>query len=504
MKSTFTNSTRLFTFFLLSFLSIPLVILAQIGPGIASVNSPSGGFNVDGTLIANSTTGDWVDGTGSGGFILTNSGAPLNVGTTYHLFDPYNISSDNIFGGGLKVTDNPNDWTWVTGTANDKTDMNNALIHLTTDTNGNVWVIFAADRLSNSGNAYVDFEFLQTTMTKTAGGFATSAPASTGGRSEGDFLLTVYFESGVAKFDIQRWELNGSVWDYKTYFSALPLNSVFAAGNSTTVPVPFQAFGVNSYLQNTFIESAVNLTAVLGAIDPCTSLKIKTVFVKSKTSTSSSAAIKDFFDPLAIDNLTLGSADAGDDDTVCTGSSYMLQGSAIPSNGYQVISKNWSVVSGSATITDPENLNSNISINGSSATFRLTVVTGPIAGSGSQCTVFDDVIITVNQPLTCSINGSVDPICPSSFSNIYSAPNSATYLWNISGNGSIDGSTNSQTVSVTAGSVCNETFILSLTITDENGCTSTCTKTVTVIDNTVPIINTSAGSLNHTLQCNNT
>ncbi|MFV5686681.1 gliding motility-associated C-terminal domain-containing protein [Flavobacterium sp. GB2R13] len=504
MKSTFTNSTRIFAIFLLSFLCFPTVILAQIGPGTAPVNSPAGGFNIDGTLIANTAVGDWTDGTGTGGFILANSGVPLNSGTTYHLYDPYNNSSDNIFGGGDKVSDNPNSMTWVPGTANNKTDMNNALIHLTTDSNGNVWVIFAADRLSNSGNAYVDFEFLQTAITKTSSGFATTAPASTGGRTAGDFLLTVYFESGVAKFDIQRWELNGSIWEYKTYFASLLPNSVYAAGNSTIVPVPFQAFGVNNYLQNTFIESAVNLTEVLGTIDPCTSLKIKTVFVKSKTSTSSSAAIKDFFDPLPIDNLTLGSSDAGDDDTVCAGSSYMLQGSAVPSDGYTVISKTWSVVSGTATIVDPTNLNSNVSITGSSATFRLTVVTAPIVGSGSQCTVSDDVIITVNQPLTCSITGSNGPLCPSSSSNIYSAPASTTYSWSISGNGSIAGSPNSQTVSVTAGSGCNTTFTLSSTITDSHGCISTCTKTVSVVDDTLPIISTSAGTLDHTLQCNNT
>ncbi|MFV8340755.1 hypothetical protein ACNQGL_15975, partial [Flavobacterium sp. LB3P21] len=504
MKSNFTHSTRLFTTLLLFFLSFTTVSLAQIGPGIAPINTPSGGFNIDGTLFANTATGDWVDGTGAGGFILNNSGGALNTGTTYHLYDLYNTSSDNIFGGGDKVGDNPNNWTWTPGTANDKTDMNNALIHLTTDSNGNVWVVFAADRLSNSGNAYVDFEFLQTPMSKTTTGFATSAPASTGGRTLGDFLLTVYFENGVAKFDIQRWELVGGTWEYKTYFSSLPLNSVFAAGNTSTIPVPYQAFGVNSYLQNTFIESAVNLTAVLGSIDPCTSLKIKTVFVKSKTSTSSSAAIKDFFNPVAIDNLTLGSSDAGDDATVCSGLPYTLQGSAVPSNGYQVISKTWSLVSGTATIDSPNSLNSNVNITGNSATFRLTVVTGPISGSGSQCTVSDDVTITVSQPLTCSISGSDEPLCPSSTSNIYTAPTSANYEWSISGNGVIVGSKNSQSVSVTAGSGCNATFILSLKITDANGCISTCTKTVTVVDNTDPVVTTAEASLNQTLQCSDT
>jgi hypothetical protein len=38
------------------------------------------------------------------------------------------------------------------------------------------------------------------------------------------------------------------------FFSSLPVNPVFAAGNTSTIPVPYQ-FGVNA---NTFIESAVD------------------------------------------------------------------------------------------------------------------------------------------------------------------------------------------------------------------------------------------------------
>ncbi|MEY4084536.1 MAG: hypothetical protein RL074_323, partial [Bacteroidota bacterium] len=184
----------------------------------------------------------------------------------------------------------------------------------------------------------------------------------------------------------------------KTYFSSLPLNSVYAAGNSTTVPVPYSAFGTNSYPQNTFIESAVNLTEVLGAIDPCANLKIgaidpcanlkiKTIFVKSKTSTAPSASIKDFFEPLAVTNLTLGSADAGDDDTICSGGNYKLQGVAVPSSNYTVVSTTWSVLSGSATIASPNTLDSYVTINGSSATLRLTVETHPSNGIGTHCIV---------------------------------------------------------------------------------------------------------------------
>ena len=500
MKPTFTRLGRLFVFV---FFHCSLVLSAQIGPGIAPVSSPSGGFNIDGTLSSNSAIGDWVSGTGSGGFVLANSGTPLNIKTTYHLYDEYNSSTDNIFGGGDKVSDNPNSMSWTLGTANNKTDMNNALIHFTTDANGNVWFVFAADRLSNSGNAYIDFEFLQDELTKTATGFASTGSSVTGGRTQGDFLLTVYFENGAANFDIQHWENVSGTWQYKTYFSSLPLNSVYAAGNSTTVPVPYSAFGTNSYPQNTFIESAVNLTEVLGAIDPCANLKIKTIFVKSKTSTAPSASIKDFFEPLAVTNLTLGSADAGDDDTICSGGNYKLQGAAVPSSNYTVVSTTWSVLSGSATIASPTTLDSYVTINGSSATLRLTVETHPSNGIGTHCIVYDDVTITTTPSPSCSITGSNGPLCPSTIANNYAAPVSSSYSWSISGNGTLSGSTTSQTASVTAGQNCNASFTLTLNTTDANGCTSECTKTVAVNDTNSPIITTTIGTLNHTLQCNN-
>ncbi|WP_310595743.1 gliding motility-associated C-terminal domain-containing protein [Flavobacterium sp.] len=501
MKPTFTRLGRLFVFV---FFHCSLVLSAQIGPGIAPVSSPSGGFNINGTLSSNSAIGDWVFGTGSGGFVLANSGTPLNIKTTYHLYDEYNSSTDNIFGGGDKVSDNPNSMSWTLGTANNKTDMNNALIHFTTDANGNVWFVFAADRLSNSGNAYIDFEFLQDELTKTATGFASTGSSVTGGRTQGDFLLTVYFENGAANFDIQHWENVSGTWQYKTYFSSLPLNSVYAAGNSTTVPVPYSAFGTNSYPQNTFIESVVNLTEVLGAIDPCANLKIKTIFVKSKTSTAPSASIKDFFEPLAVTNLTLGSADAGDDDTICSGGNYKLQGVAVPSSNYAVVSTTWSVLSGSVTIASPTTLDSYVTINGSSATLRLTVETHPSNGIGTHCIVYDDVTITTTPSPSCSITGSNGPLCPSTIANNYAAPVSSSYSWSISGNGTLSGSTTSQTVSVTAGQNCNASFTLTLNTTDTNGCTSECTKTVAVNNTTSPIITTTSGTLNHTLQCNNT
>src|SRR5204863_7718245 len=90
-------------------------------------------------------------------------------------------------------------------------------------------------------------------------------------------------------------------------------------------------------------------------------------------------------------------------------------------------------------------------------------------------------------------------ICPNS-TNTYSGPSSGVdlYSWSISGNGTISGSTTGSSVTVVAGSLCNNNFILSLIVT-LNSCTKTCTQGFTVIDVTSPIIG-SAGA-NATISC---
>lgn len=90
----------------------------------------------------------------------------------------------------------------------------------------------------------------------------------------------------------------------------------------------------------------------------------------------------------------------------------------------------------------------------------------------------------INANPTCSVTG-LDPVCASTTGHIYSAPASMTnYAWGISGNGTIPGATNAQTVSVNAGAA--GTFTVSVTITDANACTSSCSKMVTV--NSLPSV----------------
>jgi gliding motility-associated-like protein len=109
--------------------------------------------------------------------------------------------------------------------------------------------------------------------------------------------------------------------------------------------------------------------------------------------------------------------------------------------------------------------------------------------NGNGCTALDTRNVPVKALPTCSITGPDGPLSPSSSGNIYSAPPGKSYVWSISGNATIAGSTTSQSVSVTVGANCGVSFTLSLEITDLPGavlaCSSICNKEMTVSSNSI-------------------
>src|SRR5580765_248860 len=170
--------------------------------GLAPVATPAGGFAIDGDVIGNTPadTGDWIvcppPPAGIGGAVLDKNGVPLNPLTTIHVNDPYgNMGTDLVFTGGLKWFDDPNTWKWTTGKSSSKTDLNNALLHVATDGLGHIWAVVSCDRLSVSGDSYIDFEFLQNTLSRAANGsFVSTGPH--GGRTTNDLLLSLAFTGG--------------------------------------------------------------------------------------------------------------------------------------------------------------------------------------------------------------------------------------------------------------------------------------------------------------------
>ena len=116
----------------------------------------------------------------------------------------------------------------------------------------------------------------------------------------------------------------------------------------------------------------------------------------------------------------------------------------------------------SYTATDP-----------SSVTIDI-IVTDP-DGCDSSC----QKIVTVNTNPDCTITAA-NSVCANSTANPASVPDAgvgATYVWSIAG-GSITAGQNTASITYTAGA--GPSMTIDLTITDANGCVSTCQKIVTV------------------------
>ena len=468
----------------------PLTGIAAVAPpaGVAPVYVPAGGFGIEGDLMSGmplGAVGDWLLLNGPGGAVLDASGAPIDPVTTMHFQDPYgNSGSDMIFAGGLKWFDDPGTWSWTVSKASSKTDINNVALHFTPDADGHIWAIISADRLSTSGDSYIDFEFLQRPLTRNADG-SFDSEGSDGGRTSNDLLLSLAFIGGgkVADFLALRWIPKGDgTFGYVDAANSLPQGRYFAALNSNDVAVPYGAFGTTIYPPNSFVEGAIDLTALLGSLNPCLPFQVKTIMVKTKASASDNASIEDFIDPIQV-NLTIGpSASAGEDQFMCSEDGtalFSLQGHTT-SGLYPILSNQWSVVSGDAVIESPDALATMVHVSSGTAVLRLSVY------QEQGCIESDDVTLTIRPLPACQISGPTTDVCPGSTAQFSAPAGMASYEWSVSGNGTITGPANEETVSVVAGPGCHTPFTVSLIVTS-NDCTSACSVDV-MIDDTVPPI----------------
>ncbi|MGE5424860.1 MAG: T9SS type A sorting domain-containing protein [Syntrophothermus sp.] len=96
--------------------------------------------------------------------------------------------------------------------------------------------------------------------------------------------------------------------------------------------------------------------------------------------------------------------------------------------------------------------------------------------------------VTVNGGPSCSIVPSqLAPYCPASTQTFTGPPGMSSYAWSITGNGTISGVTDQQSVSVLAGDTCNTSFTLSLQVTNEFSCSSSCSQSYLVNDVVPPV-----------------
>ena len=313
-----------FQVLLLLLLATAALVNAQTGR--APVETPPIGFGIDGDANANtypatpsfSNTGDWfsngASGSGMSLFDMSDITSPYTFNyysdQSIHYEDAWSGEDPTILTGSTKVSDPYGvNFTWGPGQNPNKNEINNAVIHFTFGSNANgltgnpddLWCVFAADRQVNNGDAYIDFEFLQSRVelvedpaNPLQGWFESDGPDGT--RTVGDILVTIQFTNGgnVPTPVIQKWLPNGSGgFGWVTQNLAQYAGQIYMTSNIVPVTPLWNPYGQTTYDLNQFAEGAINLTAVMGiGQDECGLLS--TVFVRTKTSASPTAELKDF------------------------------------------------------------------------------------------------------------------------------------------------------------------------------------------------------------------
>ena len=225
---------------------------------------------------------DWAKGaTGSG--LLTS---PTIV-------DPIGNADTSNFSIGSKENDNPLTWNGGTGTASPKDDMGNIFIGdqlqpLPPGANSHLWTFVAVERASNNGTTFFDFEFNQKPNVTNANGI--SVPH----RTAGD-ILVVAQQLGSGSFaisgTIQEW--TGSAWG-----AAIPADpsQFYGLSNDAAIPVGPWADAIASggtIGERQFAEMAFDLTS-LGVVLACPSQGFGEVNVRTRSSITDNAALKDY------------------------------------------------------------------------------------------------------------------------------------------------------------------------------------------------------------------
>lgn len=269
-----------------------LACLALIlsGTTAAQANLPGSPFDAgDGNLVVNDEVNDWANIGISCVTPVAGCGIDLPTG-----------QSDNSFGTGTKEdTAVP---SVVDGSIpNNKSDLTRFYARFVEEANGSTYAYLAWERVQEpNGTTNMDFEFNQSNVVSSNG--------VTPVRTAGDVLI---------KYDLSQGGVN-PVLGYHTWV-ATGSKSLCEAANATpcwgkvqtlagnfegsinTVVVtdPIAPDAPRDLSVRTFGEAAINLTAadIVGA-DPC--LPFSSAYLKSRSSDSFTAALKDFIAPISV------------------------------------------------------------------------------------------------------------------------------------------------------------------------------------------------------------
>ncbi|MDQ4490884.1 hypothetical protein RBS60_11830 [Sinomonas sp. ASV486] len=234
-----------------------------------------------------------------------------NVAGLHTGIDQPSGSGDNAFGQGTK--EDSSAVTVVDGSIPpNKNDLTRFYEASETASNNHTYLYLAWERLVNIGNANLDFEINQKATTGFTG--TTTGPLTLN-RTAGDLLVSYDFGgSGTPTLGINTWltAAAGNTVGQCYSANALPcwgnhlvLNGTVSQGAVNTVqvtdPIANQNLGVGL-----FGEAAIDLTAA-GVIPPGTCEAFGSAFVKSRSSSSFTAEIKDFIAPIAVNISNCGS-----------------------------------------------------------------------------------------------------------------------------------------------------------------------------------------------------
>jgi Prealbumin-like fold domain len=282
-----------------------VAVLMLLGASVALANLPGSTFDGgNGLILPTNGTTDWAVNPPN-----------LHTGT-----DLPSGSGDNAFGQGTKednaavtivsgsIPPNKNDLTQF-GVASESKSIGGV---------PNQFLYLAWERAVNIGNANLDFEINQAG----AGFTASTTGAVTITRTAGDLLVTYDFSgSGKPTIGLNIWLTSASV-PVITGFSTntcLASNSFPCWGDHKDMSgAGLAEAGVNTAIFNDtvfshlpslgiglFGEAAINLTAA-GVFPPGKCEVLGTVFVKSRSSSSFGAELKDFIAPIAVGVNTCG------------------------------------------------------------------------------------------------------------------------------------------------------------------------------------------------------
>jgi hypothetical protein len=266
------------------------LILSLTGTAFANLSGSTFEGN-DGNMVVNTSGNtDWANVAG------------LNTG-----IDQPSGSSDNAFGQGTKedvpavtVVDGS-----IPPTKNDLTRFYEAFEQAA---NGHIYLYLGWERAVNIGNANLDFEINQ----KTTASFTAPPGAITLNRTAGDLLVTYDFGgSGTPTLGLNTWLVSAASPVVPGFSTNVCLSSntfpcwgdhislggnAEGAVNSSTIAEPIAGGSLSTGL---FGEAAIDLTAA-GVFRPGVCEAFGSTFVKSRSSSSFTAEIKDFIAPIPV------------------------------------------------------------------------------------------------------------------------------------------------------------------------------------------------------------